>query len=344
MAHQHHVHPCRHGGYHALHRAVVFLDGIHLHAVAHHQPREAQPIFQHPGDDPPGHGAGHIVRLQLREQDVAAHDSRNPCLHGRPEGLQLQSLQLLHGLVDHRETYVGIHRRVPMAREMLGAGEDPALAVSPESGSSVCRHGLRGIAVAAHPDHRVLRIVVDVHAGGQVEVHAHGLQLLCRDMGQDFRVLHISRSRRGHGPRHVAAVPGEPGHLAALLVDGDEGVMPRLPPHQLLNVRAQGLHLLHALQVALEQDDVPYLVLLHQALKFRIQLRPRESYHQPLSNLFSQIHVAPPTQMPQRAGHFVSKSFPPAYSAEPVPAHIVYRFFAYFITFCHYAAKGRLIP
>ena len=45
--------------------------------------------------------------------------------------------------------------------------------------------------------------------------------------------------------------------------------------------------LLHALQVALEQDDVPYLIFLHQAHKFRIQLRPREPYHQALSYLFS---------------------------------------------------------
>ncbi len=218
---------------------------------------------------------------------MATHDGRDTRLHGRPEGLQLQLLQLLYGLVDHGEAYVGVHRRVPVAREMLGAGQDAALAEPPESGSAVGRHRLRGIAVAAHPDHRVLRIVVDVHAGGQVEVHAHGLQLLCRDMGQDLRVLHPSRGRRGHGPRHVAAVPGEPGDLAPLLVDGDEGVMPRLPAHQLLDVRAQGLHLLHALQVALEQDDVPYLIFLHQAHKFRIQLRPREPYHQALSYLFS---------------------------------------------------------
>ena len=61
-------------------------------------------FLQQSGDHPPGHGGGDFLRLNLGEQDVAAHDGGNTFGNGPAEGNQFPSFQFLQTLVDAGQT------------------------------------------------------------------------------------------------------------------------------------------------------------------------------------------------------------------------------------------------
>ena len=99
-----------------------------------------------------------------------------PALDARNKRFQFPLHQLVKAAVDAGQAKVGIHRRIAMAGEMLERAVDAAVQQAAHHLAAVFGHTLRRIAVAAHADDRVVRVAVDVHDRGQIEIHARSLR------------------------------------------------------------------------------------------------------------------------------------------------------------------------
>ena len=285
------IHTGLDGRDHAFRRSVIIPDGAHFHAVRENQPPEAQLLLQKPGDHPPGHGAGNLLRLNIREQHVAHHDGRYPGFDGAAEGDQLQLFQRLLRFIHPGKPQMAVHRRIAVAGEMLGAAQHPASGIGCDGGTAQGRHALRFVAEAAHADHRISWIAVDIQHRRHVEVGAQPPQLPDGDLRSQAGIFRVCGSRQRHGAGDVYGVLGEPRHHAALLVDDDKGRVARLFLNQRLNLGAERAKLLRAFHVAQEQDHVADLVFPEQILKFLRQRFPVKSEYQLLPEHSSHFHI-----------------------------------------------------
>ena len=130
MADEYQIHPCRHGLHSSLRGTVVLGDGVHLHTVADDQSAKAHSLFQQSCDDPPGHGGGQVIRLQLGKQNMGGGHCRAACINESLKRPQLHLLQLFQRFVNTGQAHVGVHGRIPVAGEMLGGAQNAALLVA----------------------------------------------------------------------------------------------------------------------------------------------------------------------------------------------------------------------
>jgi hypothetical protein len=155
---------------------------------------------------------------------VRGHDGPGARRDRGLERHQLPAAQQIRRHVQHRQAHVRVDRHVAVAREVLDARRDARLLVRRRPGPDVPGGQLRVRGEAAHADHRVGRVGVDVGDRGQVERHAgrgepprHGP----RDVGRQRHVVEPTEHRVARVGRAGGGV--QPGDVAALLVDGDDG-------------------------------------------------------------------------------------------------------------------------
>ena len=103
--------------------------------------------------------------------------------------------------VDHRQAQVRVHRRVPLAGEVLGAGRDAARLHAADARGAQARDQRRVLAVGADADVRAVALGQHVEARAEVDVHPEAAQLapLDQPLSRDHRL--VARGARGRGCR-----------------------------------------------------------------------------------------------------------------------------------------------
>jgi hypothetical protein len=132
---------------------------------------------QKPAKDLLRQGGGEFP-VQGGEEDVSGHEGGDSRTDGAPERENLPGQESVPGRSHHGKHLVGIRGGVPVPREMLSHGEDPAGEHTPEKGDPQFRDDFRIRRKCPVPDHGVFRIAVDVEDGGEVDVHADGAKFL----------------------------------------------------------------------------------------------------------------------------------------------------------------------
>jgi len=127
---------------------------------------------------------------------MAHHDGRYPGFDGAAEGDQLQLFQRLLRFVHPGKPQMAVHRRVAVAGEMLGAAQHPASGIGCDGGTAQGRHALRFVAEAAHADHRIGWIAVDIQHRRHVEVGAQPPQLPDGDLRSQAGIFRVCGSRQ----------------------------------------------------------------------------------------------------------------------------------------------------
>ena len=154
-------------------------------------------------------------------------------------------------LGDDRKVEVRVDGGVAVPRKMLRASGHAGILHSFYICSGMAGDGRRIGSEGPHPDHRVLRIAVDVRYGSEVEIDPAGRQL-----GAD-RSRHVTcerdrvRDAEGKVARVRASGPRlEPRHIASFFVDADEQSGARA-----VQLGRHAGHLRLALEVAGKEDD-----------------------------------------------------------------------------------------
>ena len=197
-------------------------------------------------------------------------------------------------------TGVGVHRRVPVAGEVLHHGDHgPLLLHALHRGHAEKGGPLPIIAERPVADHRVVGIGPDVQAGGEVHVEAEGGALLCqqRPIGGSH-ALGVQSLPHAPGAGGTAHLRRHPVHPAPLLIHAEEqgGVV----PVELLQPVGERRQLLRALHVAAKENHAAHLIALdglHRVLPRLCALDPR---HQELGRLL--LHRHPRQGLPHRIG------------------------------------------
>ena len=202
----------------------------------------------------------------------------------------LTRFELGKRFLDARKPDVRVHGSVAVAGEMLAAAEHAAVSVSLHGLRAEERNALRVVPEAAHADHGVHGVGVYIEIGREIEVDADAAQLPRRDLRGESRVFRLSGRGQRHAAGNIHRVPREARHHAALLIDGDEGIVPGRAADKLLNIGAQPRELRQAFDIIPEEDDISDLIFPHQRGKFRRDRRPGEAEHQPLADLFPNVH------------------------------------------------------
>ena len=265
---EHQVDTGFHGSQHAVDRAVELFDGVHLHAVGNDDAAKAQLFPQEARHDAAGHGGGDVLRLDLWKEDVGGHHGGCTGLDARNKRFQFPLHQLVKAAVDAGQAKVGIHRRIAMAGEMLERAVDAAVQQAAHHLAAVFGHTLRRIAVAAHADDRVVRVAVDVHDRGQIEIHAAAAQFLGGQQAHIVGVAGVAGGGYRHGTGDVDLTLRQAGYNAALLVDGDEGRHAGFFLHHFAQGGAELFQLGAILDIAAEKDDVADLIFFDKPQKF----------------------------------------------------------------------------
>ena len=218
---------------------------LHLEAVGDGKALESKLVAKEAGHDPWAERRGSIV--DRGHHDVRAHDRLDPVLDRGCERPQSPQMWILG---DGRKVEVRVDCCVAVPWEMLGAGRDAGVLHSFYIGSCMAGDGRRVGSEGAHPDHRVLRIAVDVGYGSQVEIDPAGRQL-----GAD-RGRHVACERDvvGDPESKVARVrasgPGlQPRHIASFFVDADKQSRARA-----MQLGREAGQLRFALEIAGEED------------------------------------------------------------------------------------------
>src|SRR5690606_15760321 len=202
------------------------------------------------GEDAAGQGGG-AVRVEHRDPDVGAHDRPGAGRDGRPERPQLPLVQGRGVQVDVRQGVVGVDVGVTVPGEVLGAGGHAGGLQALDVGGGVPGDQGGVPAEGAHPDDRVGGVGVDVGRGSPVEVDAAGREPAAQFPGDVPGEGGVVDGAQGVGAGEGGAGADlQAGDVAALLVDGDEEVVPLGP--QLGGERG---HLLGGGDVAAEQGD-----------------------------------------------------------------------------------------
>ena len=270
-------------------------DRVHDHTVAEHQPVKTKPAAQDIVHDAAAHRRRDARRLDLREQNMAAHYRRNSGLNRGAERHKLCFFQLRETLVDAGQAEMGVDRRVPVAGEMLAAAQKPRRAVAAHGLRAKLRDPRRVVAEASHADDRVHAVAVDVEVGREVEVDADAAQLARGDARAVVCVADAPRRGDGHAAGDVHGVGGQARDHAALLIDGDESGVSRLAAHKLLYLGAESAQLRRIFHIVSEKYHVAELELAYKLCEFLRQLRTLEAENQPLADHFANIHdIFPP--------------------------------------------------
>ena len=246
------IHACSGGSQNAIHGAVVYTDGIHLHAVTDDQPLEAKRLFQQASDDCSGHGGRNAAAVQLGKKNMRCHDRGDSLLDQGAEGCQFTCHQFIQTLVYTGQAQVRIHAGVTVAREMLRGGQHVAVPEPARHLQQIRDSLFRTVAEAAYTNDWILRIGIDVCHGSKIEIHPQRAKLLGCELAAEVGVLWFSGSRNGHGTGDIGTVLAEPGDHTTLLVDGDKSIMAGSLPGLLLKLAAQFFQLVPAFDITPE--------------------------------------------------------------------------------------------
>ena len=287
--HERDVRTGKEGPAHGVDRREIGRDGVHVEGVGDGDARESQLVAQDVGEEGlrergrQGHlahvgvGGGGGLGLYLRVLDVGGHHHINARLEGGAERHELELLELGQALVDARQTGVGVRRRVAMAGEVLGAAADALALDSLEHRAAQLAHELGPVGERAQADDGVVRVVVDVHHRGKVDVDAKGAQLISHDLAALARKVGAARGAEGHVARH-GATAAQAVDDAALLVDAEQkrdaaGRRPRGVAHR---SRLQGIGelegLLRLVDVVGKEDDATKAVLVDDGIYLVVHL------------------------------------------------------------------------
>jgi hypothetical protein len=276
-AHEDDVAACLGGGHRGFAGRPAIGEGLHLDVVRD----DDAPIPQLFPEQLLHHAAREGRRrllIQLSNEEMARHEGRHSGLDGHAERTQLHVLEAGAGVIQGRERQVGIHVGVAMAREVLGARRDSPLLEAADHRDAQAAHELGVIAEGAIPDHRILRVRVDVKDRGQVPANPASHKLGREGSAHAARQLRRADAAqrpqwRPQGPR----LP-QPRDPPALLVDGDEQrqVVARIS-RQGLDLADEVGDLFGRVHVAREENDAADVVVADQALQVRGSRMPVEA-------------------------------------------------------------------
>ena len=190
---------------------------------------------------------------------MGAHDHVRACVDCRPERNQLTFFQPLIGTVDQRKTGMAVRCCIPVAREMLQCGNNPGVMQSGQIGAAKLCDSLRIVGKRADSDHRIGRVVIDVHYRGKIRVDTQQSDLFSMDTSHLPGVFRIS----GRAQRHIADTNGavrNPVDISALLVHEDQLGNPAAVSIGCLQIRYQPQRLLRIHEVLPEQENPAEMV------------------------------------------------------------------------------------
>src|SRR5262249_16641154 len=221
--------------------AVGLADGVHLERVGDHEPVVPKATPEQAGDDGAAQRRRQVV--ERGDEDVSRHDrvdaGLDRCAERRERGADVAG--------DERQLEMGIGLRVAVSGEMLRARGDAMALEAAHERSDVAGNELGARSEGANADHRVLRVLVHVGDGREVEVDPYGRQVGADRRRDPFGQLDVVDGAEGAVPG-VGAAAGdlEPGDVAALLVDSDQRVArprahgARQPGERVADVEGEG--------------------------------------------------------------------------------------------------------
>ena len=155
------------------------------------------------------------------DDDVCGHDRVGARIDG---GTEWSESDLVEG-VHEGQREMRVNGGVAVAGKVLRASGHAGVLEPPNERAHMPRHELAVRAERPDPDHRVLRVGVDVRDRREVEVDADLGQLGPEGGGDALGELDVVHDSERPVPRIGAARTRlEPGHVAALLVDRDHEV------------------------------------------------------------------------------------------------------------------------
>ncbi|CAM5737925.1 hypothetical protein SHIRM173S_07142 [Streptomyces hirsutus] len=230
--------------------AVAVGHGAHLDGVGHDQTGEAEFAAQQVLGDGAAQGRRPAVVVG-RDQQVAGHGGPHARVHRGDERRQRGQGHGPGPRRHLRQPETAADNGVAVAREVLGAGGDPRRLQAPYPRGGVPGDHVGACAEGVDPDHRVVRIGVDVGARRVAQGDAERVQVPPDAVGDPLGDIDVveGAQRAVSRPERLGAGAGA-GGVARLLVEGDDEV-------EDLGVQRGGerCHLLGAVDVAAEQDD-----------------------------------------------------------------------------------------
>ena len=215
-----------------------------------------------------------------------------------------------HVGVDGGQAQVRVERRVPLAREVLGAGRQPPAHHARDAGRAVAGHDGRVLPVRADADVGAVAVGEDVETGPQVEIDAEPAQLARLDqslpMGEGLRTGHADGEIVGKD----RGAPAKHDHPAPLVIGGHE----QPPAERGFEATEQVQELRGALEVAAIEDEAAGARLPEQANVGLGEGRPAQADHQPLADEILEVRHA---RDPSGSNSYTDGGTPASVSPEP---------------------------
>ena len=184
-------------------------------------------------------------RIQVRVERVRGHDAVHARLHRGHERRQVERVHVAPVGVDHGQAQVRVHRGVPLAGEVLGAGRDAGRLHAADARGAQAGDQRGILAVGADADVRAVALGEHVEARAEVDVHAEPSQLAPLDepLARHHRL--VARGTRGEVVREDGDAAVEHDDAAALVIRGDQ----EPAPEPLLEPRDEAQEALGRLEV-----------------------------------------------------------------------------------------------
>ena len=267
----------------------MFAHALHLQPVGDNHARVAVFVFQQFGYDGVGVRRDRIAAaVEGGDVEVSYHDQIYTFVDELAVGVELQFVQFGATFLDDRQAEMRVGFRVAMSREVFDTADDTAVRHALQVEVGLADDLVAILTEGAAVDDGVFGVVVDVDAGGEVEVDAKGFAL-----GGHFEAHQVDE-------RVVFCRQGTQCHLAwecrttvdahvrsPLTVDGDEEWH-----------FAERLHLVGegglAHGPALEEAHATRLVardVVQHGLVLRRRARGAHAHNHQLCNLFLQRHL-----------------------------------------------------
>ena len=177
--HQHHVDA---GHYRLVSHAVgmdALIRAFHLHRIAENDAVEAHLFFQKPSHHVLRYRRREVLhRLNGRHVKMSDHSTCHALIYQIFKWIEFNTLQIFQFLVDLWQRLVRVVFRVAVTRKMLHRRQHSVVLKCQRILSSTFGHSLRVGAEAAHPDDRILRLVVDVDIRRKVDIYSNSAALL----------------------------------------------------------------------------------------------------------------------------------------------------------------------
>ncbi len=232
-------------------KAVALGNRVHRHRVGHDHAVETHLLAEQTGQD--ARRERRRMLVERRENDVRRHDRRDAGLDPGAEWGELDGVQALDRLVDHRQAVVGIDVRVAVPGKVLDGRDDALVKVTLDRRDAGAGDDLRRLAERPRPDDRVFRVDVHVHGRRVVHVDADLAKLPGGDAGHlaDVGIIHRAERHRARDGDHVRR---EASDDSAFLVGGDEEGRHAFLSRGRLQLIGQGADLVAALEVVGEEE------------------------------------------------------------------------------------------